>query len=172
MNENNRYYFTDIATACLVALLTFCTRFLNWYGFYIAEEEHGTLFNSFGPYGPVGFDDGKELGLDTISGLLVVSKVLLTISAVLFFVYLASICVSRLRTSIVSFISGLLFFGTTLASAVLGFFGAVGNSDAVYGVDATIGIGWYAALALSLLGLALTAAPKLVSNLLESYRHN
>ncbi len=167
-NKKEVLFYTDVIAAFVVAVLAFFTRFVNWYGFFMDENAKSHLYRQFGPYGGIGFSNGEEIGFDRLSHKLDTAKTLLTVCAFLFalhiIVLVAQVILPKLRNSAVPFISGLLFYGTLLAAVVYGFLGAVGSKELYSNMESTVAIGWYAALVLSLLGLALTAAPTLVSN--------
>ncbi|MBE6677756.1 MAG: hypothetical protein E7597_03050 [Ruminococcaceae bacterium] len=172
-NKKEVLFYTDVISAFVVAVLAFCTRFVSWYGFFIGENAKSHLYRRFGPYGGIGFSNGEEIGFDRLSSRLETAKVLLTVCAVLFALYIIvlvlQVTLPKIRNSFIPFVSGVLFYGTLLAAVVYGFLGAVGSAELYSNVESTVGIGWYAALVLSLIGLALTAAPTLVSNTIGKY---
>lgn len=171
-STDKRFYYTDTVVAAVVACLAFFSRFLNWYGFFIDTAELKddlVLFGKFGPYGPIGTDGGKSISINCLDPKLGVAKILITVCCALFFVYLSvlllQIFVPKLRDSVIHLIFGLLFYGILLVAVVFAFLGAVSSGDDFIRIEVTIGIGWYLALVTSLIGIALTASPKLISNI-------
>ncbi len=164
------YAMTDTIAAVLMALLAFCSRFISWYGFYITEDKHPVLYKAFGPYGGIGKENGEVWGMERISSILNIVQILLIVGAILFVVYITFLLLPKFSASRLPSIVGIVYYAVMLAAVVMGFIGTVGKTEPEYLARATVGLGWYIALVSSLAGIALCAAPTLVSRLIRSYK--
>lgn len=161
----------DLIFAVIIGACAFITRFLPWYSFFMPTGVKLYGVNEvFGPFGYIGEIDGKGVALGEISVLLTVAKLLLIISAVIFALWLAAVFLPRIKGTCLPYYLGLFYYSLNVLAAVLGFIGAVGGVDGVFGQESTIDIGLYACFVFGLVGLVVTLSNRFISNLINSYK--